>query len=130
MKHLFAIFTLFISSNLLANECYIRASYYGLPTSVSDSGRKTFARTTIEANSWIDCYNLAVQRAQVKPTTFSEITNEFSLLYYSWEYNDGWVNDSDGVVTVYTPLVHHAPAKGNLSESLDSAELTLGRPIR
>jgi len=105
----------------------------------------TDAKFYTRTETWQDCYNFAIKKSkEVKPTyqfpmskelldEASVSVDEFSLddikgaksdaltvfadisVYFTWEFNDGYFDDSDGQVTSYTDQYIKVPELGNLN---------------
>ncbi len=101
----------FAIANSSESNCYIK-SYYGVKHPLYGKDELESEYRPLSAIDAKDCFEMAV--------TFAEFTNDpFNInikindsgmpgpilngtLYYTWEFNDGILDDSDGKVTKYT----------------------------
>lgn len=111
------------SKVLYKNECDLREYFYEIYT--SKSKEVELSRRIIEASSKRECFQKALNFAKSSKYDFNEKRDAtmyaerdvivlYGYMYVTWEYNDGYFNDSDGAVTKNTPSC--------LSQSMKIAE--------
>jgi len=66
---------------------------------------------SFQVAKWQDCYTKAALLAEANASQDEDYI--YDEVHYEWEFNDGWVDDSDGIVNYTTRTLHKTPAKGD-----------------